>query len=70
MPRPIWKKPWFGKSVTFSHKRNNRRWDPNIQTVRAVSQPGGNKKRVNVCTSCLKAGKVTKPPVRVRATES
>ena len=32
------KKPWFGKSVTFSHKRNNRRWDPNIQRVRALDQ--------------------------------
>ena len=30
------KKPWFGKSVTFSHKRNNRRWDPNMQRVRAL----------------------------------
>ena len=30
------KKPWFGKSVTFSHKRNNRRWDPNVQRVRAL----------------------------------
>jgi ribosomal protein L28 len=26
--------------------------------VRAVDRPGGNKKRLNVCTSCIKAGKV------------
>ena len=30
------KKPFFGKAVTFSHKRNNRRWNPNIQKVRAL----------------------------------
>jgi large subunit ribosomal protein L28 len=28
--------------------------------VRAVSHPGGNKKRVNACTSCIKAGKVSR----------
>jgi large subunit ribosomal protein L28 len=28
--------------------------------VRAVTHPGGNKKRINVCTSCIKAGKVTR----------
>jgi large subunit ribosomal protein L28 len=54
------KGPGFGKSVSHSHRRTSRRWDPNIQTVRAVSSPGGNKKRVNVCTSCLKAGKVSR----------
>jgi large subunit ribosomal protein L28 len=56
------KKPWFGKSVTFSHKRNNRRWDPNIQRVRALVD--GTPKRLNVCTSCLKAGRVTRVPQR------
>ena len=52
------KKPWFGKSVTFSHKRNNRRWDPNVQRVRALIN--GSPKRVNACTSCIKAGKVVR----------
>jgi large subunit ribosomal protein L28 len=54
------KGPGFGKSVSHSHRRTSRRWDPNIQTVRAVTRPGGNKKRLNVCTSCLKAGKVSR----------
>ncbi len=26
--------PGFGKSVSHSHRRTNRRWDPNIQTKR------------------------------------
>ncbi|SIS07726.1 50S ribosomal protein L28 [Williamsia sterculiae] len=53
------KGPGFGKSVSHSHRRTNRRWNPNIQAVR-THVPGGNHKRVNVCTSCLKAGKVTR----------
>ncbi len=53
------KGPGFGKAVSYSHRRTPRRWNPNIQTVRAkigLSQ----RKRMNVCTSCLKAGKVTR----------
>ena len=53
------KGPGFGKSVSHSHRRTNRRWNPNIQTVRAQVAPG-NTRRLNVCTSCLKAGKVVR----------
>ena len=52
------KGPGFGKSVSHSHRRTNRRWNPNIQRVRAVVE--GAPKRLNVCTSCLKSGKVTR----------
>ncbi|MGH9277742.1 MAG: 50S ribosomal protein L28 [Acidimicrobiales bacterium] len=52
------KKPIFGMSVSHSHKRSRRRWNPNIQRVRAIV--AGAPKRVNVCTSCLKAGKINK----------
>lgn len=52
------KRPGFGKSLSHSHRRTNRRWNPNIQRVRAVVN--GSTKRVNVCTGCLKAGKVQK----------
>ena len=30
------KKPSFGMSLSHSHRRNKRRWNPNIQRVRAV----------------------------------
>jgi large subunit ribosomal protein L28 len=53
------KGPGFGHSISHSHVRTKRRWNPNIQRVRAIV--GGTPKRVNVCTSCLKAGKVTRP---------
>lgn len=52
------KGPSFGKSVSHSHRRTSRRWNPNIQTVRTVIK--GTPTRLNVCTSCLKAGKVQK----------
>jgi large subunit ribosomal protein L28 len=53
------KGPGFGMSVSHSHRRTHRRWNPNIQTVRARLN-GGNRQRLNVCTSCLKAGKVAR----------
>ncbi|MEU8056983.1 50S ribosomal protein L28 [Microbispora bryophytorum] len=51
------KKPIFGNNISHSHRRTRRRWNPNIQTVRAVVN--GTPKRMNVCTSCIKAGKVS-----------
>jgi large subunit ribosomal protein L28 len=48
--------PGFGMKVSHSHRRSNRRWNPNVQRVRAVVN--GVSRRVNVCTKCLKAGKV------------
>jgi large subunit ribosomal protein L28 len=52
------KKPSFGMSISHSHRRTKRRWNPNIQRVRAVVN--GSTKRIDVCTGCLKAGKVQK----------
>ena len=50
------KGPGFGNNVSHSQVKTKRRWDPNIQRVRAMIS--GTPKRLNVCTSCLKAGKV------------
>ncbi|MCH8612935.1 50S ribosomal protein L28 [Arsenicicoccus dermatophilus] len=53
------KGPSFGHSISHSHRRNKRTWTPNIQRVKAkVGEAGMTPKRLNVCTSCLKAGKV------------
>lgn len=52
------KKPSFGMSLSHSHRRTKRRWNPNIQRVRAVV--AGSNRRIRVCTSCIRAGKVTK----------
>lgn len=52
------KEPWVGKQVSHSHRRSSRRWLPNIQRVRV--RHGSNSRRMRVCTSCIKAGKVEK----------
>ncbi len=52
------KHPSFGMSISHSHRRTKRRWNPTIQTVRAVKD--GTVRRVSVCTSCIRAGKITK----------
>ncbi len=52
------KGPGFGHRISHSHRRTKRRWNPNIQPVRV--REGGTPKRLNVCTSCLKAGKVAR----------
>ena len=52
------KGPGFGKNVSFSHRRTPRRFNPNIQRRRITV--GGTPKRVYVCTSCIKAGKITR----------
>ncbi len=50
------KGPGFGMAVSHSHRRTRRRWNPNIQRVRALV--GRTPKRLNVCTKCLKADKI------------
>jgi large subunit ribosomal protein L28 len=52
------KKPGFGNNRPWSRKITKRRFDPNIQRVRATVN--GTRQRLNVCTGCLKAGKVTR----------
>lgn len=54
------KGPGFGMSVSHSHRRTRRRWNPNIQPVRTRINGGRTPKRLQVCTSCLKAGKVVR----------
>ena len=47
-------------SITRSHisKRTSRTFKPNIRTVKAMVD--GQPKKINVCTKCLRSGKVTK----------
>jgi large subunit ribosomal protein L28 len=52
------KKPGFGNNRPWSRKITKRRFNPNIQRVRATVN--GTPKRLHVCTGCLKAGKVTR----------
>ena len=52
------KTPIKAAKLTFSHKQIVKTQEPNLQKVKAVVN--GVTKRINVCTSCLKAGKVQK----------
>ena len=52
------KKPVFGRSISHAHNVSNRKFYPNLQSVRANID--GTTKKIRVCTSCLKAGKVMK----------
>ncbi|MFM8562999.1 MAG: 50S ribosomal protein L28 [Acidimicrobiia bacterium] len=52
------KRPSWGMSVSYSKVHTKRRWNPNIQRIRAVVK--GTPTRLNVCTGCIRAGKVTK----------
>ncbi|MBQ7706078.1 MAG: 50S ribosomal protein L28 [Selenomonadaceae bacterium] len=45
-----------GMNVSHSHLKTKRKWKPNIQRVRAIVD--GEIKRVNVCTRCLRTGKI------------
>jgi len=47
-----------GSKVSASGKRSKRRWRPNLQKVTALVN--GARKKIRVCTSCIRAGKVTK----------
>ena len=47
-----------GIKVSHSHIRTKRTWSPNLQKVRALVD--GTPKRINVCTRCLRSGKVTR----------
>ena len=52
------KKPLKAAKLSFSHKNHVYRQSPNLQSVKIVEN--GTVKRVKVCTSCLRAGKVTR----------
>jgi large subunit ribosomal protein L28 len=50
--------PQFGNKVSHAHNLTKRRWNINLQEVRANVK--GAAKRIRVCTSCIKNGKVQK----------
>lgn len=53
------KRPMAGNHVSHAHNRVPRRFLPNLQRVRAVVD--GSAKRLLVCTTCIKSGRVRKP---------
>jgi large subunit ribosomal protein L28 len=46
----------FGIKVSHSHRRTNRAWKANVKSVNAVVN--GTRKKINVCTRCLRSSKI------------
>jgi large subunit ribosomal protein L28 len=47
--------------VSHAHNKTKRRWLPNLQTVKIITSEG-ERRRVRVCTTCIKGGKIVKAP--------
>ena len=52
------KGPQFGNNISHAHNVTRRRWNVNLQAVKALVN--GSAKRIRVCTSCIKSGKIAK----------
>ncbi len=52
------KGPQSGNRVSHAHNLTRRKWYPNLQRVHAIVD--GVRKRIRVCTRCIRSGKVVK----------
>ena len=52
------KKPLVGNNVSHAHNKTKKVWRPNLQEVNTVVN--GQKRRVKVCTRCIRSGAITK----------
>ena len=52
------KGPLSGNRVSHAHNLTRRKWYPNLQRVHALVE--GVRKRIRVCTRCIRSGKVVK----------
>ncbi len=52
------KGPQTGHNVSHANNRTKRRWVPNLQKIRV--EVNGQRKRMKVCTQCIKKGRVKK----------
>lgn len=46
----------FGLKVSHSNRKTNRIWKPNVKKIKITEN--GSVKSVNVCTRCLRSGRV------------
>ena len=52
------KGPAVGRRVSHAHNVRPRRFDPNLQTVRALVN--GAARRMRVCTRCIRSSRIVK----------
>jgi large subunit ribosomal protein L28 len=55
----------FGQNVSHANNVTKRRFEVNLQTVRATVQ--GRPKRLRVCTRCIRTGRVQKTMPQAQA---
>lgn len=53
------KQPMFGHNVSHAHNKTQKIQNPNIQKMR-IKNDNGSTRVANVCTQCLRSGKVVK----------
>jgi large subunit ribosomal protein L28 len=52
------KTPVVGRTLSHAHNVRARRFEPNLQTVRATVN--GGTRRIRACTRCIRSNKVAK----------
>jgi large subunit ribosomal protein L28 len=52
------KGPRSGNNISHAHNVSKRRWNVNLRPVHA--RVNGNPRKLRVCTSCIRSGKVQK----------
>jgi large subunit ribosomal protein L28 len=52
------KGPQYGNVISHANNTRRRRWNPNLRRVRAIVN--GARKRIRVCTNCIRSGRVKK----------
>lgn len=52
------KKPLVGNNVSHANNKTKKIWRPNLQEVRTLIN--GNRRKVKVCTRCIRSGAVSK----------
>jgi len=52
------KGPVYGNNVSHANNKTKRRWNPNLQSVKAVFQ--GKVKKIRACSRCIRTGSIVK----------
>jgi len=47
-----------GNKVSHSERKSRRTWEPNVQRARVLVD--GTPRKLNVCTRCLRSGKIAR----------
>jgi large subunit ribosomal protein L28 len=54
------KGPVVGNNVSHANNKSKKVWYPNLQKMKVLNQDTGSRKRVKICTRCLRSGAVKK----------